>query len=425
MTGLTPLILAGRLLLALSLAVFIGLAFEEAYKREDRSSPGGIRTFPMLAIAGAMLYLIEPQHALAFVVGLFAIALWLYAYLRDAPSGPNATSFMIPASSLLAYLLGPVALTQPPWVAVAVSVSAVILLGRREQLHRLIVAVPQDELLTAGEFLVLVGIVLPLVPDEPVTTATPLTPFKVWLAVVAICALSYLSYLLQKYVRLRDASLLPAVLGGLYSSTATTIVLAKRQWEAGEARPDLSAAILAATTVMYARLGVVIAVFDTHLALALAPALVLLFAVGAAASAYEWRRTTERASANLIVPAANPLQVTTAVVFAAILVVVSVVTAWTRATFGRVGILVLAAIVGVTDIDPFVVNIAQGGVTGLSVVTLSAAVLTAASSNNIAKAAYALGFGGIQSRRPAALLVMLALAGYTAAAAYALFLKIA
>jgi len=280
-------------------------------------------------------------------------------------------------------------------------------------------------LLTAGEFLILVGIVLPLVPDEPVTTATPLTPFKVWLAVVAICTLSYSSYLLQKYVRLPDATLFPAILGGLYSSTATTIVLAKRQREAGEPRSDLSAAILAATAVMYVRLGVVIAVFDAHLAFALAPALGLLFVIGVALSAYEWRRTTQRPSTNLVVPSVNPLQVPTAVVFAAILVVVSVVTAWTRTTFGGAGILVLAAIVGVTDIDPFVVNIAQGGVTGLSTMTLSAAVLTAASSNNIAKAAYALGFGGAKSsRRPAALLLFLALSGYVAAACYVLFLKI-
>ena len=56
---LAPLELAGRLALALGLAAFIGLAFEEVYKREDRSVPGGVRTFPMLALSGAMLYLIE------------------------------------------------------------------------------------------------------------------------------------------------------------------------------------------------------------------------------------------------------------------------------------------------------------------------------------------------------------------------------
>jgi hypothetical protein len=79
---LTPLELAGRLALIVGLSIFLGLAFEEVYKSEDRSSPGGIRTFPLLTLSGAMLYLIEPGHALAFAVGLLAIAAWLYAYLR-------------------------------------------------------------------------------------------------------------------------------------------------------------------------------------------------------------------------------------------------------------------------------------------------------------------------------------------------------
>jgi uncharacterized membrane protein (DUF4010 family) len=424
MTGaeLAPLELAGRLALAFGLAVFLGLAFEEVYKRQEPSSPGGVRTFPMLAVSGAMLYLIEPQHALAFIVGLFALALWLHAYLRNALLSPNATSLMIPASNLLAYLIGPVALTQLPWIVVAVSVTAVILLGTRERFHRLIQLVPQDELLTAGKFLILVGIILPLVPNQPVTAVTPLTPYHVWLAVVAVCTLSYLSYLLHKYASARNAALLPAILGGVYSSTATTVTLAKRQREVGLARSDLAAGILAATAVMYVRLGVVIALFDVHLAWALAPALGTLFALGAAMASYEWRRIAERQDdVNLSVPAINPLQIPTAITFAVVFVVISVLTEGIRTMFGQTGILVLAVLVGVTDIDPFVINIAQGGVTGLSVTALSAAILIAASSNNIAKAIYALGFGGVESsRRPAFMLFVLAILGFTAAAVYIL-----
>ena len=135
MTGneLAPLELAGRLALALGLGVFLGLTFEEVYKREERSIPGGVQIFPMLALASAMLYLIEPRQALAFNVGLIALAVWLHAFLRQAPDGPS--SLMVPASNLVAYLLGAVALSQPPWVVVAASVSAVLLLGTRERLH--------------------------------------------------------------------------------------------------------------------------------------------------------------------------------------------------------------------------------------------------------------------------------------------------
>jgi uncharacterized membrane protein (DUF4010 family) len=327
---------------------------------------------------------------------------------------------MIPASNLLAYAIGPVALSKPAWVAVGLTVAAVLLVGTRDRLHRLIHLVPRDEVLTVGKFLILVGIVLPLVPNAPVTSVTPLTPYGVWLAVVTICTLSYFSYLLQRYAPIRNATLLPAILGGAYSSTATTVVLAKRLREAKEPRSDIAAGIIAATSVMYLRLGIVIAVFDRDFALTLAPALLALCAMAAGLAVLEWRRTgTRRSQADLSIPAPNPLQVPTALVFAALFVVISVASAWVRGQFGRSGILVLSAVVGATDIDPFVLNIAQGGIAGMSAAGLSAAVLIAASSNNIAKAAYAVGFGGLAAaRRPALALLALTMAGVVAAAIY-------
>ena len=95
------------------------------------------------------------------------------------------------------------------------------------------------------------------------------------------------------------------------------------------------------------------------------------------------------------IPASNPLQIPTAIAFAAIFVVVSLVTSWVRSAFGQhTGVLVLAALVGATDIDPFVINIAQGGAIGLPPASLAAAVLIAAAASNFAKAAYCLAFAG-------------------------------
>ncbi len=422
MSGLVPpsdLII--RLALALALSTFLGLAFEEVYKRDQTAAPGGVRTFPLLALSGAMLYLIEPHYAAAFVAGLVAMAAWLHAQIRAAPPRHDiAASLMIPVSNLLAYVIGPVALAQPPWVAVAFSVTAVLLLGAREQLHRLARLVPPDELSTAGKFLILAGVVLPLVPDRPVTDLTPLTPFRVWLAVVAICGLSYASYLAQRYMPAKEGALLPAVLGGAYSSTATTVVLAKRQREAKTARPEFAAGIVVATAIMYLRLGVIIAFFDFRLAVILAPALVGLFALGAAISAYEWHRVGDaRKGSSLAIAAANPLQLSTAVIFAALFVVFSLATAWLGSAFGETGIFALSGAVGATDIDPFVLSIAQGGAPNVPSGALCAAIIIAASSNNAVKAAYAVAFGGFAlARRPAAALLGLSLFGLAAAALY-------
>ena len=415
--ALPPIELAQRLALLLALAVFFGLAFEDVYKREARSVPGGIRTFPLLALAGALLYLVEPHHAIAFAVGLVALGAWLYAFLwLETP--PDGKTLVIPAANLLAYALGPVALSQPPFVAIGATVAAVLLTGWREQMHGFVERIPQEEILTAGKFLTLAGIILPLLPDTKLIAAAPITPFRVWLAVVAISGLSYATYLVQRYCPVRGGVLLPALLGGAYSSTVTTVVLAKRQREAAGPRPELSAGIVAATAMMYPRLGIVITVFSPRLGLALLPALGALFLASAFLAWWEWRRIVRGEASELSVPTVNPLQLTTALVFAALFLAVSLATAWVEGAFGQTGIFVLAALVGASDIDPFVLTLAQGSAAGLGAPATAAAVLIAASANNVAKAGYAVGFGGRVATRPAVLLLLLAVLGLAGAALY-------
>ena len=122
---------------------------------------------------------------------------------------------------------------------------------------------------------------------------------------------------------------------------------------------------------------------------------------------------------DLVIPTANPLQLTTALIFAVVFLAVSVVTAWVQSGFGETGIFTLAALVRASDIAPFMLSLAQGGAPGMSPSAVAAAVLIAASANNLAKAAYAIGFGGLAAaKRPAILLGALALLGFAAAAAY-------
>ena len=98
-----------------------------------------------------------------------------------------------------------------------------------------------------------------------------------------------------------------------------------------------------------------------------------------------------------------------------IFLAVSLVTAWVQSGFGATGIFTLAALVGASDIDAFVLSLAQGGAPGMSPSAVAAAVLIAASANNLAKAAYAIGFGGLATaKRPAILLSALALLGFAA-----------
>jgi uncharacterized membrane protein (DUF4010 family) len=319
----------------------------------------------------------------------------------------------VPICNVLAFLLGPMALAEPPWVAIGVTVVAVLLLTAREKLHGLARRLEVSEIVTAGKFLILIGLVLPFLPDEPVTTLTDITPHQIWLAVVAVCSISYASYLLQRHVAPAGGGWWVAILGGLYSSTATTIVLARRAAAEPATVWQAQTGIILATAVMYVRLLVIVAFFNLPLAARLAPAMLALSVSGLVlAGLWYWVSGSPTRSRAAAQPPTNPLELTAALIFAALFVAVSLASAWVRARFGEGGLFGLAAIVGATDIDPFVLNMAAGGAASLSAGAGVAAILIAASANNLAKAAYAAGFaGGHAAAAPAGALGLLALAG--------------
>lgn len=402
---------AERLALLLGLSLFFGFAFEGFYADELPRRPGGVRTFPLLALAGAGLYLIEPHYAAAFIGGLIVVGAWIYAYVRrESKSEANAVegAFVVPACNLLAYVLGPLALAQPLWLSVAVAVAAVLLLGGRRTLHDWASKVSSREVTTAAQFLILVGVVLPLLYGRPPIPYTTITPFGVWLAVVAVSSISYVSYLLQRFVFPTGGTLLTSVLGGLYSSTATTAVLARRSRDEGMT-PALQAGIVAATAMMYVRILVVCSLFNLQLGKMLAIPLLALAAAGALLAAWRSRAATPSVHSRDF---SNPLQLWTALIFAVLFVAISMLASYAEGSLGRSGVFALAGIVGVTDIDPFVLSLAQGGGAGIGLATAASAILIATSSNNLLKALYCLVF----SRRPAAatpaaMLGLLALAG--------------
>ena len=104
--------------------------------------------------------------------------------------------------------------------------------------------------------------------------------------------------------------------------------------------------------------------------------------------------------------------------FAALFVLTSLLSTWITTKFGIAGVYWLAAVIGITDIDPFVLNLAQGGTQGIPIEGIAAAILIAASSNNLLKAGYAASFGGGRATLPsAAALVVLAFGGVAIAIA--------
>lgn len=400
--------------LTLVLALLIGLEREE----HEPLGLGGVRTFPIIGLGGFLLATAFTQSVLPFAAGLLVLgALVAMSYWFSLRTGE--TGLTTEVTALLTFALGGAAARGLFWISIAAGVVAVILLQEKIRLERLAVNLPQNELRTVVRFLLLTGVILPAVPNRPFT-AFNINPFTIWLVVVAVSGISYLSYLLQRYWRREGGLLLAGTLGGAYSSTVTTVALARASRQQLQPAPVYAGAIVAATGMMYLRLWVLIALF----APALASELTALFlGLGFAAVAFGALIGRRRGSPSEPAEAAaverrrqttNPLELSSAIAFALIFLAVIVLTDIVAASFGGTGLVVMAAIMGATDVDPFILGLTQQPAGEVAIATAALAIVVAAAANNVMKGLYAFAFGPRRVGVPVlAALVALAAASVT------------
>jgi uncharacterized membrane protein (DUF4010 family) len=391
---------AVKILLVLFLSFLIGLEREEHKAEAGNYAFGGVRTFPLIGLIGYSIALLSGTQLLPVILGFLVIGGFLSLSYWHKLSTAEAAGVTSEMSGLATYLVGALVYYDHFWIATALSVASLLLLELKAGLEKLAKRAAPGEILTGVKFLLLTAVILPILPNREFGTFH-LNPFKTWLVVVAVSAISYGSYILQKLTKERGGVVLAAFLGGAYSSTLTTVVISRRA--AREERPHLFAGgILIASGVMYLRLVALLALFNRHLMSLLA---IPFLALAGLAIVVGWvwsRRPDVKADAvKREFEPNNPLELLAAFVFAALFLAMLVATQLAVTYLGRAGVNALAAIMGVTDVDPFILGMTQaaGSLTPLNVA--AAAVLIAAASNNLVKGIYAYSLAdrqtGIQS----------------------------
>ena len=381
-----------KIILVLFLSFLIGFEREEHHaepRGPERYAFGGVRTFPLLGLIGYTLSVISGDNLTLPAVGFAVIGgfLWL-SYQHKLATYKNA-GVTTEASGLVTYLVGVLVSRGQFWIATTIAVTSVLLLELKTALEGLSRRFPGEEILAFAKFLFLTAVILPIVPNRTFGSFG-FNPFKAWLVVIAASGISYGSYLLQKASQGRESVFLSAVLGGAYSSTVTTVILAKRSREAHS--PHLFAgSMLMASGTMYARLLVLVALFNRELATQLLWPF-LIAAASAMAFGWFWARVPApgRKSNREELRIRNPLELSAALFFAVMFVALLAASHYAAARFGRGGIYGLAAITGTVDVDPFVLGMTQ---TGQNSMLAAHAIAIAASSNNLIKGVYAFGFG--------------------------------
>jgi len=371
----------------LFLSFLIGLEREEHKVEAGSYSFGGVRTFPLIGLIGYSLALLAGTQLLPVTVGFLVVGGFLLISYWHKLSRADAAGVTTEMSALATYLVGALIYFEHFWIATTLSVASLLLLELKTVLEKFATRTAPQEILTFAKFLLLTAVILPALPNQPFGRFH-INPFKTWLVVVAVSAVSYGSYVLQKVTKQHGGVVLAALLGGAYSSTVTTVVMSRRA--AREERPHLFAGgILMASGMMYLRLGGLLALFNRQLAAMLAPACVALASL-AIVIGFVWSRRPDAIASDVKreFEPNNPLELLAAFFFAFFFLAMLVATQLTVTYLGRAGVNILAAIMGVTDVDPFIMGMTQAAGTITPLKVAAVAVLIAAASNNLVKGIY-------------------------------------
>ena len=182
----------------------------------------------------------------------------------------NRWGFTSVVIALITYCLAPLIDLKPMWQVLLVVVTILVVVEIKEDLKKITYKFDRNEFSLLAKFIIISGIVLPLLPHQTLSDIINISPYQVWVSIVAVTGISYLSYLLRKFVFPDSGIMVSAILGGLYSSTATTLILSRLSKEVQQSA-QVSAGIIGATGMMYLRILILAFIFNPAVAMGLWP----------------------------------------------------------------------------------------------------------------------------------------------------------
>lgn len=391
-------------LIALAAGSLIGLEREQSRVIDKKPSiVGGVRTFPLIALSGALSALLA--HAVGvwvIVAALLIIGVFLAVSYYQEWSGAGSPGVTTQVAALITFLLGVLALlpglplaTGQRYLLIVASASVVMaLLSFKAPLHHAVERVSADDIYATAKFVILALVVLPLLPDRTVGPLDVLNPFNIGLMIVLIAGISFLGYLATRIIGEGQGLAVTGILGGLVSSTAVTVSLAGRVRESPKVLTLAAVAILAASATMFVRILAIVGIID----LGLLP--VLLWPLGAMAASGYGVALAFYLSARHDLPETqpvshrNPFELRAALQFGLFYTAVLFAAKAAQTFLGDGGLYAAAVLAGLTEVDAISLSMARFHLDGLAVATTATAITLAAVTNTAVKVGLAFWLGG-------------------------------
>ncbi|MBN2290509.1 MAG: DUF4010 domain-containing protein, partial [Candidatus Glassbacteria bacterium] len=274
------------------------------------------------------------------------------------------------------------------WLPLAIGIISAILLSEKTLIELYVESLKKFELFAILKFLVVTLLVLPLLPDKGYTQFN-LNPTSTWKIVIIISSIGFAGYFLIRKLGSRHGLWLSGVLGGIVSSTAVSIAVGRIAQKVPESSRRALRSSLLASSVMYLRILVIIRIIGPAFLPFIWWKLVALSGLGLVFSLYFRKRVATSKGVDFST-LRNPFEITPAIIFASLFITLQVATSLVKDYFGNAGLYVLSFIVGVTDIDPFILSLVHGNPAVTKV--LVDAIIISMMGNTLIKGIY---FGGL------------------------------
>lgn len=400
-----------------AIALFIGalIGMEREKRKADDAGLGGIRTFTLLAIAGAASAWMSAELGAywIFAVTLLAAAAFVLAgYSLTVSSGVAQPGLTTEVAALVTVLLGGLVMFGWPALAVGLGITTSAVLAFKAPLHGLVERIGEEDLYAGLKLLIATFIVLPILPNRTLDPLDSLNPRQLWTLVILIAGLSEIGYIAVRSVGEARGTALTGFLGGLVSSTAVTLSFAKRSKDKGAPQDALAAGILLAWVVMVARILVLVAAVHSPMLRDVALPIGIIGVLTLAAAVFYLRRTVgkEKHQADGV-PLRNPFSLTSAMRFALFFAAILLLVALVQRYMPPQGLYLVAGLAGLTDVDAITLSMARLARDGGGLGIAAGAVAIAAVTNTVVKAGLVVALGSRDLARrivPAALVILVA-----------------
>ena len=253
-----------RLLLALALGTLIGLEREYSQIKKGFRGYGGIRTFPLITLLGALsAFLAERYSPVIIWSGFWGIIIFIAISHYFLSSKQGRIGLTTEVAGIVTFLIGVLSYIEDPIIPIAIAIVMTLFLYTRIELHQFAGNLKKDEMYSTIKFAIIAFVILPLLPDKQFGPFLFFNPYSVWLMVVLVSGISFVGYILVRFLG-KHGTAVTGFLGGFVSSTATTLSMAERSSQTHDST-SLVFATLAANTAMIVKILFIIFIFNKEL----------------------------------------------------------------------------------------------------------------------------------------------------------------